>query len=90
MNRLPRRHLLALSFAALLAGCAAPPPSATVQVFTPPAQVAAGATYRHEYLPSQAGRPEQALLEGAVDAVLARSGLRRDDTAPRLRGRAGR
>ncbi|HYF21051.1 MAG TPA: DUF4136 domain-containing protein [Ramlibacter sp.] len=69
---------------ALLAGCASTPPQATVQVFTPPPAVAAGTTYRHERLPSQAARAGQAELEAAADTVLARAGLRRDDAAGRL------
>ncbi len=85
MERLSfRRPLAALSLAALLAACATAPPQATVQVFTPPPQLAAGATYRHERLPSQAGNPRQAELEAAADAHLARAGLRRDDAAGRL------
>ncbi|GAB3759760.1 hypothetical protein GCM10028796_07240 [Ramlibacter monticola] len=84
MNRLRRRRLLGLSMAAMLAACAAPPPSATVQVFTLPAQLPPGTPYRHERLPSQAARPDQAMLEGVADAVLARAGLRRDEANPRL------
>ena len=84
MTRLRRRHLLALPLAAMLAACAAPPPQATVQVFTLAPQLPPGTTYRHERLPSQAARPDQATMEGVADAVLARAGLRRDDANPRL------
>ncbi len=79
-----RRTLLVLAAAGLLAGCASTPPSATVQVYTPAPQLAAGTTYRYERLPSQAGQPAQAALEAAADAALARAGLRRDDAAGRL------
>lgn len=78
------RLLLALGAAALLGACATTPPQATVQVFTPPPALAAGATYRFERLPSQAAQPNQAELEAAADAALARAGLRRDDAAGRL------
>jgi hypothetical protein len=84
MTRLRRRHLLGLPLAAMLAACAAPPPQATVQVFTLAPQLPPGTTYRHERLPSQAARPDQATMEGIADAVLARAGLRRDDANPRL------
>jgi hypothetical protein len=78
-----RRHLLTWTLAAAVAGCASSPPQATVQVFT--AQPAlAGATYRFERLPSQAGQPAQGELEALADALLARGGLRRDEAAPRL------
>lgn len=85
MTRLLSRYLLGLSLAALLAGCAAPPPpQATVRVFALSTQLPAGTTYRHESLPSQAGRPDQAATEGVADVALARAGLRRDDARPRL------
>jgi hypothetical protein len=84
MTRLRRRYLLALPLAAMLASCAAPPPQATVQVFTLAPQLPPGTTYRQERLPSQAARPDQATMEGVADAVLARAGLRRDDANPRL------
>ena len=85
MARLPYCHLLlALSAAALLGACATTPPEATVQVFTAQPRLAAGSTYRHERLPSQAGQPNQAELEATVDAALARAGLRRDDADGRL------
>jgi Domain of unknown function (DUF4136) len=85
MTRLWRRLLLGLSVAAMLAGCAAPPPpQAMVQVFAVAPQLPAGSTYRHERLPSQAGRPDQAATEGVADAALARAGLRRDDVNPRF------
>jgi Domain of unknown function (DUF4136) len=85
MTRLPRRLLLGLSLVAMLAACAAPPPpQATVQVFALTAQLPAGTTYRHERLPSQAGRPDQAATEAAAEAALARAGLRRDDVNPRV------
>lgn len=84
MTPFRHRHLLALSLAALLGACASTPPDATVQVFTNQPQLAAGTTYRYERLPSQAARPDQAQLEAAADAALARAGLRRDDAAPRL------
>ena len=84
MTRFRRRHLLALPLAAMLAACAAPPPQATVQVFTLAPQLPPGTTYRHERLPSQAARPDQATMEGVADAVLSRAGLRRDDANPRL------
>lgn len=79
-----RRHLLVLPLAALLAACASTPPEATVQVFTLPPQLAAGTTYRHERLPSQAAQPGLAGLEATADAALARAGLRRDDAGGRL------
>lgn len=85
MASLRHRHLLlALSAAALLGACATTPPEATVQVFTAPPRLAAGTTYRHERLPSQATQPNQAELEAAADAALARAGLRRDDANARL------
>lgn len=84
MLPLARRHLLVLSVAAMLAACASTPPQATVQVFTAPTQVPAGATYRHDRLPSQVAQPRQAELEAAADALLAQAGLRRDDASPRL------
>jgi hypothetical protein len=78
-----RRLLLpALAVAALLAACAAAPPTAQVQVFAS-AQVAPGGTYRFDRLPSQVGQPSQANLEAAADAVLSGNGLRRDDQAGR-------
>ena len=83
MTRL-RHHLLALPLAAMLAACAAAPPQATVQVFTLAPQLPPATTYRHERLPSQAARPDQATMEGVADAVLSRAGLRRDDANPRL------
>ena len=82
--RCHRRHLLVLSLAAALAGCASSPPQATVQVFTSQPQLASGATYRFERLPSQSVQPGQAELEAAADALLGRAGLRRDDASPRL------
>ena len=84
MTRFPCRHLLGLFLAAMLTACVAPPPQATVQVFTLPTQLPPGTTYRHERLPSQAFRPDQAMLEGVADTLLARAGLRRDDTNPRV------
>lgn len=78
-----RRHLLAVTLVAALAGCATSSPQATVQVFT--AQPAlAGATYRFERLPSQAAQPGQVELEAAADGLLARGGLRRNEAAPSL------
>jgi len=80
-----RHHsLIALSFALLLGACASTPPAATVQVFTAQPRLAAGTTYRHDRLPSQAARPDQAQLEAAADAALSRAGLRRDDAAGRM------
>lgn len=85
MPPLARRPLLVLPMAALLlAACASGPPQATVQVYTPPVQLAAGATYRHERLLSQAAQPRQAELEATADALLSQAGLRRDDASPRL------
>lgn len=84
MSPLRPRLALALSGAALLVACASTPPQATVQVFTGPPQLPAGTTYRYERLPLQAGQPGQDQLEAAADALLARTGLRRDDAAPRL------
>jgi hypothetical protein len=83
MIDMPRRLSL-LVLTALLGACATTPPAATVQVFTPPPQLAAGSTYRYERLPSQAAQPGQAELEAVSDAALARAGLRRDDAAGRL------
>lgn len=68
----------------MLGACASTPPQATVQVFTAPPRLAAGSTYRHERLPSQAAEPNQAQLEAVADAALARAGLRRDDANARL------
>ncbi|KQT11428.1 hypothetical protein ASG30_06015 [Ramlibacter sp. Leaf400] len=76
--------MLALSGAALLVACVSTPPQATVQVFTGQPQLPPGTTYRFERLPLQAGQPGQDQLEAAADALLARTGLRRDDAAPRL------
>ena len=84
MRSFRHRHLIALAFAALLGACASTPPEATVQVFTGQPQLAAGTTYRHERLPSQATLPNQAELEASADAALARAGLRRDDAGARL------
>lgn len=84
MTILQRRHWLALSLAAMLTACAAPPPQATVQVFTPAVSVPAGATYRFSRLPSQVSRPDLAAMEGVAEAALARAGLRRDDAGGRL------
>ena len=85
MRPLERRSLLVLPLAALLlAACASGPPQATVQVYTPPVQLAAGATYRHERLLSQAAQPRQAELEAMADGLLSQAGLRRDDASPRL------
>ena len=84
MTCLRRRHLLGLPLVAMLAACAAPPPQATVQVFTLAPQLPPGTTYRHERLPSNANWPDQGATEGVADAVLARAGLRRDDANPRL------
>lgn len=84
MNRSWRRLLLGLSVAALLGACAAPPPQATVQVYTLAPQLPAGTTYRHERLPSQAARPDLPALEAVTDAWLSRAGLRRDDGAARF------
>jgi hypothetical protein len=81
---LRRRSLPGLSLAVLLAACAAAPPQALVNVFTLGAQLPTGSTYRHERLPSQAGRPDLALLEGVADAALARAGLQRADANARL------
>jgi hypothetical protein len=80
-----RRHAFAaISLALLLGACASTPPAATVQVFTAQPRLAAGTTYRHDRLPSQSARPDQAQLEAAADAALARAGLRRDDAAGRM------
>ena len=84
MTRNRCRHLLGLFMAALLTACGAPPPQATVQVFTLAPQLPTATTYRHDRLPSQASRPDQAMLEGTADVLLARAGLRRDDANPRL------
>lgn len=84
MTRLDRRHLLGLSLVALLAACAAAPPQALVNVFTPAVQLPPAATYRHERLPSQAGRPDIGLLESIADAAFARAGLQRADANARL------
>ena len=84
MTRFHCRHLAGLFMALVLAACAVAPPQATVQVFTPAMQVPPGTTYRHERLPSQAFRPDQAILEGVADTWLARAGLRRDDANPRM------
>ena len=84
MTRLRRRHLLGLPLAAILAACVAAPPHAFVQVFAVAPQLPTGTTYRHERLPSQAARPDQNTMEDVADAVLARAGLRRADTNPRL------
>jgi len=84
MTRSRHRLLAGLFLASLLAACAAPPPQASVQVFTLGAQLPPGTTYRQEPLPSQANRPDRAALEGVADAALARAGLRRDDMNPRL------
>jgi hypothetical protein len=78
------RYLLFVPLAALLFACASTPPQATVQVFTAPPQLPAGATYRYERLPSQVAQPRQNELEASADALLARAGLRRDDAAARL------
>jgi hypothetical protein len=84
MPAIRHRPLFALSLAMLLGACASTPPAATVQVFTAQPRFAAGATYRHDRLPSQAARPDQAQLESVADAALSRAGLRRDDAAGRL------
>jgi hypothetical protein len=84
MTLLRRRHLLGLPLAALLVACAAPPPQATVQVFAVAPQLPRGTAYRHDRLPSQAYRPDQAVMESVADTMLARAGLRRDDANPRL------
>lgn len=85
MAHFPRsRPLIALAFVAVLAACATTPPEATVQVFTSQPRLPAGATYRFDRLPSQAGQPGQAALEATADALLAQAGLRRDDSSQRL------
>ena len=84
MTRLRRRPLLGLCLVALLAACAAPQPQAMVHVFAPVVSLPAGSTYRHDRMPSHAGRPDVVLLEGVADAHLARAGLRRADANARL------
>jgi hypothetical protein len=74
-----RSRLLGVAMLATLCACATAPPQATVQTFTPAPQLPAGSTYRHERLPSQAGRPDLAFLESVADSLLARAGLSRSD-----------
>lgn len=84
MTFLQRRLGLGLFLAAMLTACAAPPPQATVQVFTPAVSLPSGTTYRYTRLPSQVSRPDLAAMEGVADAALARAGLRRDDAGGRF------
>lgn len=70
--------------AAALSGCAAYRLDNAVQSFSSLQALPAQPTYRFEWLPSQRGRPEQALLESYADAALFQAGLRRDDASPRF------
>ena len=83
----PRRWipLLVLGLAAaLLAGCSITRVvEGQVQSFSTLATVPTPATYRIERLPSQQD-PAFAPIAALADAALARAGLTRDDTAPRL------
>jgi hypothetical protein len=83
MKRILHALLLA-GAAAVLAGCASSYRlDSTVQSFSGLPTLPATPTYRFERLPSQLGA-SQDQLEAIADPALFRSGLRRDDSAPKF------
>jgi len=90
-----KRALTALFLLAALSGCATRwVVDSDVQSFSalPAADVATGATYRFERLPSQregAGARSAEALEAMAAPALERAGLKRDDAAPRYTAQIG-
>jgi hypothetical protein len=86
------RHILALcAAAALLAGCAGPRRvESDVSSFSTLTALPSPPTYRIERLPSQQAHAAAfAAIEAQAEAALAKVGLRRDETRPRLIAQLG-
>ncbi|AVO48887.1 hypothetical protein C6568_06185 [Melaminivora suipulveris] len=83
--------VLVLTLATLLAACAGPRlVESDVRSYSTLTALPAPPTYRFERLPSQQAHPDAwAAIEAQAEQALARVGLRRDDSSPRLVAQIG-